>query len=152
MNFLSNTHINLDAKGRFAMPATYRMQLGRSEKSNWVVTTNSDGCLWLYPMSGWEAIETKIRALPNTTEAMRNLQRSILGTAEVLDMDAQGRVRLPAFHRGFANLDKKIVLVGVGSKLEIWQEESWELRLKNIMSEELLNSKETAEVLSQLSL
>ena len=119
--------INLDAKGRMAIPARYREQITGCCDGSLVATIDTEErCLLLYPLPEWEEIQKKIEALPSLNPAARRLQRLLIGHATDLEMDGNGRLLLPAPLRDYAQLDKKIVLLGQGRKFEIWSEALWE--------------------------
>ena len=125
MHFRGINNIAVDAKGRMAMPARYRERLLEGCGGRLVVTVDQDHCLLVYPLPEWEIIESKLIALPSLNKQARLLQRLLIGHATDLDMDAQGRILLPAMLRDFAGLKKKAVLIGQGKKLEIWDEDTW---------------------------
>ncbi len=124
--FRGITPINLDAKGRMAIPTRHRTQLIEDENQIVVTIDTKAPCLLLYPLPEWELIEQKLAALPSFNEAARRIQRLLIGHATELDIDNNGRVLLPTVLRTYANLDKKIVLVGQGKKFEIWCHDAWE--------------------------
>lgn len=107
------------------MPARYRERLLEGCGGRLVVTVDQDHCLLVYPLPEWEVIENKLIALPSLNKQARLLQRLLIGHATELDMDAQGRILLPAMLRDFAGLKKKAVIIGQGKKLEIWDEDTW---------------------------
>lgn len=117
--------LNLDAKGRIAMPTRYRDQLVQQCASRLVITVDRDHCLLLYPLPEWEEIERKLVKLPSFNRQARSLQRLLVGHATESDMDAQGRILLSPPLRQFAQLDKKVVLIGQGNKFECWDEQTW---------------------------
>jgi MraZ protein len=125
MHFRGINNIAVDAKGRMAMPARYRERLLESCGGRLVVTVDRDHCLLVYPLPEWEVIESKLIELPSLNKQARLLQRLLIGHATELEMDAQGRILLPAVLRDFAGLKKKAVLIGQGKKLEIWDEDTW---------------------------
>ena len=119
-------HINMDAKGRFAMPARQREPLLSECEGQLVATIDTQSkCLVLYPLPEWEGIEAQIKALPNLKPAVKKFQRLVLGYAAELQLDNNGRTLLPQSLRDYAQLEKKIVLVGQGDKLELWSEALW---------------------------
>jgi MraZ protein len=120
--------VNLDAKGRLAVPAKYRERLQASCDSQLVVTVDRDRCLLLYPEPEWEVIEGKLAALPSFDGASRAIQRLYIGNAQEVEMDAQGRILIPPTLRDFASLDKRVAFVGQGSKFELWDEPAWNAR------------------------
>lgn len=127
--------INMDAKGRVALPARYRDDLASSLPL--VVTIDTaEPCLLLYPVSEWEIIEQKLKQLPSFNRASRRIQRLLLGHATELELDGHGRVLLPALLRDYASLDKRIILVGQGNKFELWDEEHWHHGRETWLAEE----------------
>ena len=119
-------HINMDAKGRLAMPARQREPL-LSECGGQVVVTidTQSACLAIYPLPEWERIEKDIQGLPALKPAVKRFQRLMLGYATDLELDGNGRMLLPQPLREYARLDKKLVLVGQGNKLELRSETLW---------------------------
>lgn len=137
--------INLDAKGRFAIPTKYREELLECCDRQLVVTVavnercvGENGCLWLYPMPEWEKVEQTISKQSTLNKTAVKLKRFLIGNATECEMDAQGRLLLPEKLRTFAGMDKKIVLVGQLSKFEIWNEDAW-----NAKEAEWMNSDDT---------
>lgn len=125
MHFRGINNISVDAKGRMAMPACHRERLLDGCGGRLVVTVDPDHCLLVYPLPEWEIIEAKLVALSSFNKTTRRLQRLLIGHATELEMDAQGRILLPAMLREHAGLSKKAVLIGQGKKFEIWDEETW---------------------------
>ncbi len=125
MKFRGINNITIDAKGRMAMPARYRERLLESCGGRLVVTVDRDHCLLVYPLPEWEIIEERLIDLPSLNKQARLLQRLYIGHATELEMDAQGRILLPAMLREYAGLGKKSVLIGQGKKFEIWDENTW---------------------------
>lgn len=130
--FRGTSLINLDAKGRLAVPTRYRAELQESCERQLVVTVAVDdkcrgekGCLWLYPLPEWEKLESTISKLPTLNKMAIKLRRFVIGNATECEMDAQGRLLLPEKLRTFSEMEKKIVLAGQLNKFEIWNEASW---------------------------
>jgi MraZ protein len=107
------------------MPAKYRDQLMASCNGRLIITVDRDRCLLLYPLPAWEEIEFQLSQLPGLDQHVRHLLRNLMGSSEELELDAQGRIRLPPALREFANLEKRVALVGLGRKFELWNEETW---------------------------
>ncbi len=139
--FRGVTTLNLDTKGRFAIPTKYRESLVDSCASQLVITVDKDRCLLIYPEPNWLEIEKKINDLPTFNKASRILKRLYIGHASEVEMDGQGRVLLPAKLRSFAGLEKKVALVGQGEYLELWNEAVWDQQrddwLENVDLDEL---------------
>ena len=119
-------HINMDAKGRLAVPARQREGLLEQCDGRVVITIDTQStCLTLYPLPEWERIEAEIQALPALNPAVKRFQRLMLGYAADIELDGNGRVLMPQSLREYAHLEKKVVLVGQGNKLELWAEDRW---------------------------
>jgi len=120
-------HYNLDAKGRLAIPAKLRHNLGE----NAIVTRGLDSCLFVYPRKEWDILIERLNSLPLTQSDSRAFSRFMLAGAIEVDIDQQGRILIPDHLRKFASLNKKVVIAGVNNRLEIWDENLWnEYRLK----------------------
>ncbi|MBS97530.1 MAG: division/cell wall cluster transcriptional repressor MraZ [Oceanospirillaceae bacterium] len=118
--------INLDGKGRMAIPARYRESIKDYCDGKMVATIDTNTrCLTLYPEPEWFEIEAKLDALPDLKPAVKRFKRLLMGHATELDMDGAGRLLLPAPLREYAGLEKHIVLIGQGRKFEIWSETLW---------------------------
>ena len=121
-------HINLDAKGRLSVPARQRESLSDISAGSVVVTIDTQSsCLVIYPLREWERIERDVQNLPTLSPAVRRFQRLVLGYASDHDLDSNGRILLPGALREYAHLEKRVVLVGQGNKLELWSELLWEV-------------------------
>ena len=124
--FRGGNTVNLDAKGRLALPTRYRGPLEDRCQGQVVLTVHDDRCLLLYPQPDWDEIERKLVRLPNQNKRTRTLQRMLLGHATELEIDKSGRILVPPRLREFASLEKRVVLAGLGNKFEIWNEDAWE--------------------------
>lgn len=120
--FMSEYNHTVDTKGRLIVPSKFREQLG----DEFVVTKGMDGCLFVYANEDWNAFEQKLTSLPLINKEARKFARFFLAGAAQVEVDKQGRILLPANLREFAGLEKDVVLVGVGSRIEIWSRENWE--------------------------
>lgn len=123
--FRGANQLNLDAKGRLAIPTRYRERLRELCDSQLVITVDTDHCLLIYPLPEWLEIERKLMKLPSFDKTARQIQRLMVGYATDVEMDGQGRVLLPPPLRSFAGLEKHVVMIGQGSKFELWDEELW---------------------------
>ncbi len=128
--------INMDAKGRLAMPARYREQLLESCSGRLVVTIDTNHrCLLLYPLPEWEQIERQIESLSSFDAMSQRVKHLLIGHANDLDMDGNGRILLPQELRQYAGLEKHLCLIGQGKKLEIWSQEAWNEQRDQWLSE-----------------
>ncbi len=115
----------LDTKGRVAVPAKWREQLGEHV----IVTIGMEDCLNLYREEDFEALMDKFEDTPFfSDENIRKLQRNVFSSAEPLDLDKQGRILLTPEHRKYASMEQEmeVIVKGVGDHLEIWNPENWE--------------------------
>jgi len=121
--------LNLDSKGRIVMPSRYRDRV-REEADGCLILTidTEEPCLLLYMLKDWQEIEKKVSALPSFNKAARRIQRLLVGHATDVDMDANGRMLVAPALRQYAQLEKKVVLVGQGAKFELWNESTWEAK------------------------
>ena len=124
--FQGAVQLNLDSKNRLAIPARYRDMLVAHCAGQLVLTADADGCLLLYPQPEWQPIREKLMQLSAFNPRIRALQRFLVGHAEDMAMDGAGRVLISPTLRNFAALDKRVMLVGQGSKFEIWDEARWQ--------------------------
>lgn len=145
--------LNLDVKGRMAMPMKYRERLEAQSNGQLIITIDpEDQCLWLYPLPVWEEIERSLDSLPTLDKSSRRIQRLLIGHATECDLDSQGRLLLPPPLREFAELDKQIVLIGQGKKFEIWDEATWTERRTKWLSQDMADYKELSDDMRKLSL
>ncbi len=124
--FRGVSNINLDVKGRLAIPTRYRELLANHCNGEMVVTIDTEEkCLLIYPRPEWEDIQRKVEALPSFNLAARRVQRLLIGHATDITMDGSARILLTPPLREYAQLEKKAVLLGQGNKLELWSEDIW---------------------------
>jgi MraZ protein len=128
--FRGVAHLNLDIKGRLAVPSRYREEVLVRCAGRLVITADFDKCLLLYPLPDWEPIQQKLLGLSSLNPRIRDLQRQLIGYAEDIEMDAAGRVLVSPALREFAALEKNVVLVGQGNKFELWDKQKWEQALE----------------------
>jgi MraZ protein len=132
--FQGATQLNLDAKGRLAVPTRYRDALVAGGPSV-VLTAHPDSCLLLYPRGTWEPIGERIQALSPFNEQARRWQRLLVGFAEELELDGSGRILISPALRRFASLQREVMLVGQGSHFELWDGAAWEEELSKAKSQ-----------------
>jgi protein mraZ len=120
--FMGEYNHTIDAKGRLIIPAKFREVLG----DEFVVTKGMDGCLFVFDNSEWQVFAEKLRSLPMIDKEVRQFTRFFLAGAASVEVDKQGRILLPSVLRDFAGIIKDTVLIGVGSRIEIWSKDRWE--------------------------
>lgn len=125
MFFRGVKNLNLDAKGRIAMPPKYREYLSDSCDGELIVTIEKSGCLMIFALPEWEVLEQKLMQAPSLEPRVQSLQRLYVGYATETTLDSQGRILIPPSLRNFAGLEKQVVLVGQGHKFELWDEQRW---------------------------
>ncbi|NLD15420.1 MAG: division/cell wall cluster transcriptional repressor MraZ [Gammaproteobacteria bacterium] len=129
--FRGSSSINLDAKGRLAVPSRYRQELEERCEGQMVITLDlHEPCLCLYPMQEWERIEAQISRIPSMRPEARSLQRLLVANAIDVELDGSGRLLIPPRMRAHAGLDKHVMLVGLSLKFQIWDEATWESRFE----------------------
>ena len=141
--FRGASKVTLDEKGRMVLPTRQRQRLLERSEGQLVITVDRDACLLIYPLRDWEVFERKPMSLPALNDRSRRLQRLMVGHATELDLDGQGRVLVPPELRKFASLTRHAMLIGQGTRLELWDEALW-----NERREFWLKSEETATDLS----
>jgi len=149
--FRGGNSINLDAKGRLAVPTRYREFLLQHCNGEMVVTIDADEkCLLIYPRPEWEDAQRQLESLSSFEEASRRVQRLLIGYATDIEMDGSGRLQLTPILREHANLEKKIFMFGQGKKFELWSEENWNVKLAELKSKN--SSDEISDELKRLSI
>lgn len=123
--FQGSSALTLDAKGRMSIPAKHRDALIKDESGSLTLTRHPDGCLLLYPRSVWEQKRTQIAALP---AAARPLQRLLLGSANDVELDSAGRILVSPELRTAADLNREVMLLGLGAHFELWDRATWDTR------------------------
>lgn len=131
--FQGATDINLDAKGRFAIPSKYREALV-SKDGQIVIAAHPHGCLLVYPVRAWEPIRDQVLSAPSLDPRAASLKRLIVGLAQEETLDSAGRVLIMPKLRKYAGLEKEVCLIGQGSHFELWSDERWLLQERAIMN------------------
>ena len=124
---------SLDVKGRLIMPAKLRQDMGEK----FIVTKGLDGCLFAFSQNEWLNFEAKLKALPLSDKNARNFVRFFLSGETECEIDKQGRFLISNNLRNAANLEKEAVIIGVGTRLEIWNKETWQKCDDNISADEI---------------
>lgn len=112
---------SIDSKKRLSIPSKFRREIG--EKA--VLTRGLDSCLFLFPMKEWELLADKLGKLPMGQQDTRGFVRLLLAGASEVELDQLGRILVPDYLRDFAGLKKTVIVAGLFSRLEIWDEGKW---------------------------
>lgn len=112
----------IDPKKRLAIPAKLRKELGEKV----VLTKGLESCLFLFPIKEWEELAVKLKSLSLGQAGTRGLNRLMLAGAIDLEVDKLGRVLIPDYLKSYANLNKNVTVVGLGNRLEVWDEATWQ--------------------------
>lgn len=123
----------LDAKGRISMPAKLKKDIG----DNFILSKGLDGCLFAFSMAEWLNFEAKLKTLPLSDKNSRNFVRFFLSGATECEIDKQGRFLIPNNLREAASLTKEAVIIGVGTRIEIWDKSKWNLKDEEISADEI---------------
>lgn len=115
--FQGASQLTLDGKGRVSMPSRHRDSLAAGCDGRLTVTRHPDGCLLVYPRPTWEVRREQIAQLPYSARA---LQRLLLGNATDVDLDSAGRLLVPTELRAGAQLERDVMLLGMGAHFELW--------------------------------
>lgn len=113
---------SLDTKGRLIMPSKLRESIGEK----FIVTKGLDGCLFGFSKQEWTNFEEKLKTLPLTNKNARDFVRFFLSGATECEIDKQGRFLIVANLRQYASMEKDVVIIGVGTRIEIWNKKKWE--------------------------
>jgi transcriptional regulator MraZ len=132
--FQGAAQVNLDAKGRMAVPTRVRDPLTQGGTVKLVLTAHPDGCLLLYPLPAWEPIRAQVMSFPSLDRQFSLWKRLLVGFAQDIDLDTAGRLLIPPELRDFARITRQVMFVGQGSHYEIWDLEAWQKQLENLRS------------------
>jgi len=142
--FIGEYSHTIDTKGRLSMPARFRGLLG----AHFIVTKGLDQSLFVYPEDEWKILEEKLKKLPLTNQNARAFVRFFFSGATECELDQQGRIRIPTNLREHALLAKEVVVIGVGTRVEIWSQEVW----SNYNNDDNLSYDEIADKMQELGI
>ena len=144
--FFGETAINLDAKGRLAVPVRYRDDIVKQCENRMVLTYSAfdSGSLWLQSEKTWERVRDEVMALPSFNSRHRSLQRRLVGSATAVEPDGSSRILLPPSLRQVTGLEKRVVMLGMGNRFEIWNENT--LNSKRAEEDAILDEQASVEM------
>ena len=134
----------VDPKGRVIVPSTFREELGEK----FILTKGLDDCLFVYSMTEWSNLEAKLKTLPLSNKDARAFVRFFFSGATECEVDKQGRILIPQNLRSYAGLEKDIYIIGVSTRVEVWDKAKWE----TYNGDESLNPDSIAEKMSMLGI
>jgi MraZ protein len=136
----------MDSKGRIAIPAKFRECLTEFCGGRLTMTPHlNDRCIVIYPEPEYELVKKSIEMLPSINPHAMRAQRVVIGNASEVAIDGNGRVLVSQPLRNFAKLDKNLLLMGLGKKMELWDEEAW---MKNVVEADLSSTPIPPEMLT----
>ncbi|MGM0424072.1 MAG: division/cell wall cluster transcriptional repressor MraZ [Thermodesulfobacteriota bacterium] len=130
--FRGHSYRSLDTKGRVMLPPEFRQELLEQDAEGGLMLTNFDGCVLGYPLQEWQEIEQSFNSINIFDKRIRDLQRFFISGAVEVSLDKQGRILLPPHLRNYAELDREVVLAGVGRKFEIWDQGRFEVKRREM--------------------
>lgn len=120
--FIGTFTPRLDDKGRLILPAKFRGRLS----TGLVLTRGLDRCIFVMPVDEFEKFHERVQAAPLENKQARDYVRNFLAYASDELPDKQGRIMLTPALRAYAGIDRDVAVVGVGSRVEIWDATAWE--------------------------
>ena len=128
MEFSSpGTPRNLDPKGRLMLPPDFREALAARGSENKVVLNCIDDCVFAYPVPRWREIKAQLsNLLKSPNDNLRGFGRKMTGNAVEVELDSQGRINIPRTHMDYAQLERKVILLGQEERFEIWNPSRYE--------------------------
>ncbi len=127
--FTSEYECKLDAKGRLVLPSRIKSQLPEGDSQELAIRRGFEQCLIIYPLVEFKKVFSKISGLNEFNEEYRKLQRNFLSGVVTVELDGNGRFLIPKNMLTYAHIDKEVMLVGTGSKVEAWNPAIYEKHL-----------------------
>lgn len=119
--FIGEYNHSVDTKGRMNVPAKFREDLG----DRFYMTKGLDNCLFMFPEAEWRVFEEKLKSLPLTNRNARAFVRLFFAGATECTLDKQGRVNIPQPLRDHGQIEKDVIVIGVGTRVELWSDTNW---------------------------
>lgn len=135
---------SLDVKGRLIMPSKLRDGIGEK----FIITKGLDGCLFGFSLDEWTNFEEKLKSLPLTNKNARDFVRFFLSGAVECEIDKQGRFLVASNLREYASMEKEVVIIGVGTRIEFWSKDKW----KKYNNSDNISADELAENMTMLGI
>ena len=129
--FLGEYSYSIDDKKRLAVPAKFRLKLGKKA----VITRGLDNCLFLFPLKDWNVLAEKLSKMPISQADARGFSRLMLAGAMEVDLDNLGRILVHDYLKQYASLNKKVIVAGLYNRVEVWDEDKWNIYKKQTEKE-----------------
>ncbi|MHA7129875.1 division/cell wall cluster transcriptional repressor MraZ [Algoriphagus namhaensis] len=130
--FNSQYDSKLDPKGRLVLPAKIKAAIPQANGNALMLRMAEDKCLALYTINEYKKLESQIKSLSINNAEQRKLQRSFFISSVEVELDSAGRLLIPKVYQAYAQLEKEVVVVGMGSRIELWNPEKY---LENIIAD-----------------
>ena len=124
--FTGEFECKLDAKGRLTLPSKVKSKLPEISGNQLVLSRGLEPCLVAYPVMEYKKIYSRIASMNEFNEEFRRLQRNFFRRISEVELDSAGRVLIPKSMIKYANLNKNVILVGMGNRLEIWDNDTYD--------------------------
>ena len=131
--FLGEYLHSVDGKGRLAIPARFRSKIERGA----VLTRGVDPCLYVYPIEVWEQKARELDTADIDPRQRRMIERRFFGMSFEVELDAQGRIVVPAKFRHYAGLNGEAMVIGARDRFEVWSTERWNAYADEMATEDL---------------
>ena len=118
----------IDEKNRISFPAKFRQEMGKTV----VVTPGLDKCLFVFTTKEWRTIAESLASSSMLHSDNRSFNRYLLGGAIEVSVDSAGRILLPDFLKDRAGLSERVAVVGVHTRVELWDEATWNVYKKKV--------------------
>lgn len=122
LGFMGTYTPKLDEKGRLILPAKFRDELS----AGLVLSRGQERCIYVFPFREWARMQELLRQAPVTSKQGRDFLRLLHSGADDQYLDKQGRITVPGRLREYADLERDCIVIGSGSRIEIWNAASWE--------------------------
>jgi len=120
----------IDIKGRLIIPSKFRDSCAEYEIAKFYITRGLDTCLFMFTENEWKAQEVKFKSLSFTKSEARKFNRLYFSGACQIECDKQGRILIPKYLKDYATINRKIMIIGVSNRIEIWAKDTWDAYYK----------------------
>ena len=122
--FIGEYTYRVDEKGRVPIPPKFRSE--ELKKEGLILSPGMEKCITIYSLPEWKKLADSLTSGPIISSKLRKLNRAIFSTAFHAELDAQGRIMVPANLRQYAGITDDVVIAGANTYLELWSKNQWE--------------------------